>query len=218
MSAAESEPGDGDDVEGPETPETPDDETPTLADDEKATLPADLADLAADVEAETGAASAEPDESDEGGQQATADAETGEESTDAPDALSGQSEATDGPTWGDQYVTVLAVVLGAIVEEHGGDDAEVDQEHIANLATQHPIRLNEQADRVFAEMNGTEEMDPKQALIVSTAILVGTVLLAETDVASQALSSLGEGGLGGLSMPGSGSTPADADAEEGETA
>lgn len=196
--------------DGPDTP-TPDaeeDETPDLAADEKATLPDDLADVAADVEAETGASS---DDSDDVDLQETDDADGSDDSADAPDALGGDS-AAGGPTWGDQYVSVLSVVLAAIVEEHGDDDATADQAEIAHLATQHPINLNESADRVFAEMAGTSEMDPKQALVVSTGILAATVLLKETDVAADALGELG--GLGGMTP----TVEADADAEGGEAA
>jgi hypothetical protein len=194
VSIAETEdvdaPEEGTDASDADT-DAPDGEKPALADDEKATLPDDLADIAADVEAET----ALEEESDDGPQQTGDAVGDNDGSTDAPDALGDDRDTPEGPTWGDQYVTVLSVVLAAIVEEHGDEDADADPEEIAQLATQHPIALNESADRVFAEMQGTEQMDPKQALVVSTAVLCGTVLVQETDVASQAIGQLSNDGL-----------------------
>jgi hypothetical protein len=93
------------------------------------------------------------------------------------------------------YVDVLATLLVAVVDEYG--DGEADAEEIEALANQPPVALNEQADRVFAEMTGAEDLPPGQALVIGTATVAGTVIIKETDVAQDALGEVAEKTRGG---------------------
>jgi hypothetical protein len=117
----------------------------------------------------------------------------------------GDEEATDvalspseGQSWGDMYVDVLAVILIAIVDEYGEGDRELTAEDIEELANQPPIALNEQANRCMEQMGGTRDLPPGQALVVGSSVVGATVLLRETDVAGDVVGELA-GGLRGES-------------------
>lgn len=142
---------------------------PALDDDERADF--DLGDV--DPEAVEGPAA---DEDDGDGE------DTAEESDDSDD---GDSDDVSGESWGDMYVDVLGIVLIAVVEEYGDEDSDLEKSEVVDLANEPPIALNEQADRLFEEMGGTKDLPPGQALAVGSATVAGSVLLRETDVASE---------------------------------
>ena len=150
----------------------PEDDRPALEPDEKADF--DLGDV--DPEAVEGPAA---DESDDDADTADPDSDGGEESD-------GDDDGDDeGESWGDMYVDVLGIVLIAVVEEYGDDDSDLEKSEVVELANEPPIALNEQANRLFEEMGGTKDLPPGQALAVGSATVAGSVLLRETDAASQ---------------------------------
>jgi len=155
----------------------PADERPALEADEKADF--DLGDVdPSTVEGPT------TDESDEDAD--TTDSESGEgEDADGGEDADSDDVSGEGETWGDMYVDVLGIVLVAVVEEYGDEDSDLSKQDVSELANEPPIALNEQADRLFEEMGGTKDLPPGQALAVGSATVAGSVLLRETDVASQ---------------------------------
>ncbi|WP_225334903.1 hypothetical protein [Halomicrobium urmianum] len=177
------------DTEEPDPGEQDDeDKRPPIEDDERADVDLDDLDVdPADVEAEAGAGAddsedaAESDDADE-----STDGSDGDESgqQDAMPALDGAAES-----WGDQYVDMLAFLLGEIAED-GDGTAEKDAETIADLARSEPMALDDAVDEWLAESGMGQEMDPGQAVLAGTAMLVVVVIVTETDLASDLLSDL----------------------------
>lgn len=157
------------------------DERPEIEDDERADI--DLSGVNLDA----------VDDDDDGDEQDGDDTDETTESSSTPDL-----SPDEGETWGDMYVDTLAVILVAIVDEYGDGAREMTSEDIEELANQPPIALNEQADRVMENMGGTRDLPPGQALVVGSAVVGSTVLLRETDVASDIVGELA-GSIGGES-------------------
>jgi len=123
------------------------------------------------------------DEGDEDADTTDPESDEGEDTDSDDDADS--DDVSDGETWGDMYVDVLGIVLVAVVEEYGDEESDLSKQDVSELANEPPIALNEQADRLFEQMGGTKDLPPGQALAVGSATVAGSVLLRETDVASQ---------------------------------
>jgi hypothetical protein len=142
-----------------------------LEDDETADI--DLSGITEDVAEEEGDTTDESDESD------------GErEDTDAmPDA---------GTAFGDMYVDTLAVVLAAVVDEHGTDPDGMDAEEIGELARSPPFHLDTNVNRLAEEAVGADDIPPGKACAAMTALLVGMVVVKETDAATQLVDELGD--------------------------
>ncbi|MFC7226303.1 hypothetical protein N0B31_02725 [Salinirubellus salinus] len=178
------------------------DERPEIEDDERAEI--DLSGVdPADIEAAVSGPTDEPPS--DGGEPGDGDGDDeppedpSEGGSDTPysGVEGGGSTGADGSsktsTWGDQYVSLLAVLLGAVVDEHGeGDPAEVRAE-VESLATQPPIRLNEDVDRLVAEMGGTEDLPPGQAIAVGSGVVAVSVLAKDSAVLGSALESIRDG-------------------------
>ena len=175
------------------------DDRPEIEDDERAEV--DLGGVdPAEIEAAVSGPSDEP--SSKGGESGDEDGEDDlhGEGSDTPaegGRDGGSSESSASTTWGDQYVSLLAVILGAVVDEHGeGDPAEVRAE-VEALATQAPLRLDEDVDRLVAEMGGTEDLPPGQAIAVGSGVVAVSVLAKDSAVLSSALENVRDGAGGG---------------------
>ncbi|TKX70942.1 hypothetical protein [Halorubrum sp. GN11GM_10-3_MGM] len=193
-----SDDADPDESPDDETPDDPDeaptdggdegDERPPIDDDERADV--DLAAISEEINEEEGdddppeEGSESPDREKDGDTQD----EGGDEGGETPDA--GPSEGG----WGEMYVESLAVLLPEVAAEmRDGDDADaMSSEEVAALASEPPVELDQKFDAVVADM-GMEEMSDKQALLVSTAIVCGTVLLKDSDVAGDIVAKASDG-------------------------
>ena len=167
-------------TEAPEGPpegasEEPGSQGPTIDDQDRVDV--DVSDIADEIEADTGAS--EAPESGDGG--------------DVDDSDEGAPEGASGPTstsWGDIYVDGLAVVLVAVVDELEEGAADLSTEDVTELAMSPPVNLAEQADRVAEQMGSASQLPPEQALLLSTIVVVGAVVLTKTDLASQGIGEL----------------------------
>jgi len=163
----------------PEPDEDDSEDVPDIKDDERADI--DLADLDVDpdaVEDEAGAGASEDTDDEE----ATDDDGSDESAQQTP-------QVPDGATWGDQYVEMLALLLGEIAEQTDGEPGKT-AEDIEQLARGSPLALDEQVDEWLAQSGMGQDVPPGKALAVGTGGLVLVVLLTETDVASDLLDSL----------------------------
>lgn len=159
--------------------ERDDEDVPEIEGDERADI--DLADLDVDpdaVEDEAGAGASE-DTADEKG---TDDDRSDESAQQAPQT------AADA-TWGDQYVEMLALLLGEIAEQGEGEPGKT-AEDIEQLARGPPLALDEQVDEWLAQSGMGQDVPPGKALAVGTAGIVLVVILTETDLASDLMDSL----------------------------
>ena len=100
-----------------------------------------------------------------------------------------EMEIPDGETWGDQYVEMLALLLGEIAEQTDGEPGKT-AEDIEQLARGAPLALDEQVDEWLAQSGMGQDVPPGKALAVGTAGIVLVVLLTETDMAQDAVSNL----------------------------
>ena len=132
----------------------------------------------------------------------------GSDPTESPDAtkdedtqIEGGEEGGETPNmtpseggWGEMYVESLAVLLPEVAAEmRDGEDADaMTSEEVAALATEPPVELDQKFDAVVADM-GMQEMSDKQALLLSTAIVCGTVLLKDSDVAGDIVAKASNG-------------------------
>ncbi|WP_058366392.1 hypothetical protein [Haloparvum sedimenti] len=162
------------------------DDRPPIEEDERADV--DLSEITEEIQAEEGGES--PTESPD----ADTDGDTQAEGSNEGDEEGGETPPKGAHTWGDQYVATLSMVLPEIAEEMSGEDCEMEPADIEDLATQRPVCLDEQVDRLAAEMGGTEDLPPGQAVVLSTGLLVGTVLLKEGGVAGDLAGRVQEAG------------------------
>lgn len=177
---------DAEEIEAADQEEDVDDERPEIEADERADIDLSGVDL-----------EAVDDDGDEEGQEDAQETADDDDDASAGDDIGGALSPSEGQSWGDMYVDVLAVVLIALVDEYGDGDREMTSEDIQELANQPPIALNEQANRVMEEMGGTRDLPPGQALVVGSAVVGSTVLLRETDVAGDVVGELANGFRGG---------------------
>ncbi|WP_244257154.1 hypothetical protein [Halomicrobium sp. IBSBa] len=158
----------------PETSEETEDDRPAIDDDERADVDLDDLDLDTDaIEEEAGAGSDEQDD------------ESGEETTDDEP----QSMVPDGESWGDQYVMMLALLLGEIAEASDGP-TEKDAETIEDLARSPPVELDDAVDQWLAESGMGTDFSPGKQVALGTAGLALVIVLTETDLAQDAISDL----------------------------
>ena len=171
---------------GDESGDRSEGDLPDIEKDERADIDLSGVDTEA-VEREAGAA--DPDDGDD-----EAASDQGAES-EAGGNDPGSEGAAPSVSWGDKYVELLGVMLVAIIEEVG-EDPETDDlgDEIEALATQPPVNLDEQVDRLLAEYGGPDEMSPQQAVLFSTGIVSVTVLAKETDLAGDLAGELLDGG------------------------
>jgi len=159
---------------------------PNIEDDERADIDLSGVDTEA-VEREAGAG-----DSDNG--DAEGDTDQGTEA-EAGGTDPGAEGAAPGVSWGDKYVELLGVMLVALVDEVDDDPDKNDLgDEIEALATQPPVNLDEQVDRLLEEYGGPDEMSPQQAVLFSTGIVSVTVLAKETDLAGDLAGELLDGG------------------------
>lgn len=145
------------------------DDAPEIDPDEKAEIALDEIDVdPEDVEQEAGAA---------------ADDEGDTSDPDDADDTASQPAMPDGETWGDQYVSMLALLLGEIAESTEGEPGKT-AEDIEELARAPPVELDENVDEWLQQAGMGTEIPPGKAVALGTAGLVAVVLLTETDVAS----------------------------------
>lgn len=160
-------------TEDPEKTETPDDaeNQPDINEDEVA----DIGDIADDVEAESGA-DADDDEDNDEQESETADVDQ-QDSDDLP-----APSDSDGDSWGDLYVGTLTTSANVLIEEYGDEGETIDED----LARQQ--HLDEYFNDWMESRGKREDMPPEQALLISTAMFLVTVLGTKTDLFSQLLS------------------------------
>ncbi|MDG5778192.1 hypothetical protein VB773_01480 [Haloarculaceae archaeon H-GB2-1] len=177
MSATDTE-----QVEEPATDE--EDDRPEIEEDERADISLD--DLDIDPEAVEEEAGAGADDSEE-----SADAEAEGDTPDSAgaDESAQQAALPDGETWGDQYVDMLALVLGEIAEQSDGEPGKT-AEDIENLARAPPVELDRNVDRWLEQAGMGTDIPPGKAVAVGTLGLVAVVLLTETDVANSLMDDL----------------------------
>ena len=80
--------------------------------------------------------------------------------------------------WGDMYVALLTSTTNSVIEKHGDDGAEVDEEHFRS------IDLDRHFSKTMEKYAGGSEMPPEQALVVGTLIAVGGPVALHTDLLS----------------------------------
>ncbi|MGB9953683.1 hypothetical protein ACOZ4F_14955 [Haloarcula marismortui] len=156
------------------------DDAPEVDTEEKAEIPLDEVDVDPDdVEQEAGAAADDENEtSDSDDQDDTPD--------DGTDETASQPAMPDGETWGDQYVSMLALLLGEIAESTEGEPGKTAKD-IEELARAPPVELDENVDEWLQQAGMGAEIPPGKAVALGTAGLVAVVLLTETDVASDVI-------------------------------
>ncbi|EMA57154.1 hypothetical protein [Halorubrum lipolyticum] len=164
------------------------DERPPIDDDERADI--DLAAISEEIQEEEGG----DDPPEEGSESPDA---TNPDDTPDEGGEKGGETPTEAPSeggWGEMYVESLAVLLPEVATEMRDDeDADaMSAEEVEALATKPPVELDQKFDAVVSDM-GMEGMSDKQALLFSTAIVCGTVLLKDSDVAGDIVGSLSEG-------------------------
>ncbi|AAV45620.1 unknown [Haloarcula marismortui ATCC 43049] len=157
-------------------------DAPDIDPDEKADISLDELDVDPDdVEEEAGAASADesdPDDQDDTDEQGT-------------DETASQPAMHDGETWGDQYVSMLALLLGEIAESTDGEPGKT-AEDIEELARAPPVELDENVDEWLQQAGMGADVPPGKAVAIGTAGLVAVVLLTETDAASDLMDGLSD--------------------------
>ncbi|MEA5388348.1 hypothetical protein VB779_15750 [Haloarculaceae archaeon H-GB11] len=171
---------DAEQVEEPAPDE--EDDRPEIEEDERADISLD--DLDIDPEAVEEEAGAGADDSEE-----STDAEGDTPDSDGPDENGQQAALPDGETWGDQYVDMLALVLGEIAEQSDGEPGKT-AEDIENLARAPPVELDRNVDRWLEQAGMGTDIPPGKAVAVGTLGLVAVVLLTETDFADSLLNDL----------------------------
>ncbi|KAA9399669.1 hypothetical protein [Haloarcula sp. CBA1129] len=137
-----------------------------------------------DVEQEAGAASgdeSDPDDSDD----------QDDPETSAADETANQPAMPDGQTWGDQYVSMLALLLGEIAESTEGEPGKT-AEDIEELARAPPVELDENVDEWLQQAGMGADVPPGKAVAIGTAGLVAVVLLTETDMAGDLMDGLSD--------------------------
>jgi hypothetical protein len=160
------------------------DERPPIDDEERADV--DLAAISEEINEEEGG----DDPPEEGSESPD---ETNPDDTQSEGGEMGVETPSEGGSWGEMYVESLVVLLPEVAEEMRGEgDAEaMSSEEVAALATEPPVELDQKFDAVVSDM-GMEEMSDKQALLLSTAIVCGTVLLKDGDVAGKLVGAASE--------------------------
>ncbi|MBV0901813.1 hypothetical protein [Haloarcula salina] len=164
-----------------ETSDEATEEAPDIDPDEQAEISLDDLDVDPDeVEEQAGAGNdeSEPDE----------ETDTDEQGT---DETASQPTTPDGETWGDQYVSLLALLLGEIAESTEGEPGKT-AEDIEELARAPPVKLDDSVDRWLQEAGMGQDIPPGKAVALGTAGLVAVVLLTETDVASDLMDGLSD--------------------------
>ena len=188
----DADPDESPDYEAPDEPdESPaegddeGDERPPIDDEERADV--DLAAISEEINEEEGG----DDPPEEGSESPD---ETNPDDTQTEGDEKGGETPSEGGSWGEMYVESLSVLLPEVAGEmRDEDDAEaMSSEEVAALATEPPVELDQKFDAVVSDM-GMEEMSDKQALLLSTAIVCGTVLLKDGDVAGKLAGAASEG-------------------------
>jgi len=161
-------------------PEDDGEDVPDIDSGERANIDLDSLDVDPDaVEDEAGAGAS--DETDD--EEDTDDGGSDESAQQTPQV------PADGATWGDQYVEMLALLLGEIAEQTDGEPGKT-AEDIEQLARGPPLALDEQVDEWLAQSGMGQDVPPGKALAVGTAGIVLVVILTETDLASDLMDSL----------------------------
>ena len=177
---------DGEEEQADESEPDDSEERPEIEGDERADV--DLEDLELDTEAieeEAGAGSEQDDAGDEGDDTAQDPDDDGTDESDTQPTL------PEGDSWGDQYVDMLALLLGEIAEASDGETGK-DAEAIESLARQPPVELDQAVDRWLAESGMSTDLPPGKQVMFGTAGLALVVLLTETDVAQDAISDIAD--------------------------
>ncbi|WP_254272160.1 hypothetical protein [Haloarcula marina] len=180
----ESDPGAApvDAEDGPESESVEEDDRPEIEGEEKADVDLDALGIdSEEIEAEAGAQS--DDQADDDGDEATDDGD--EQADEMPDPL----EGIEGESWGDQYVTMLALVLGEVAEQSDGETGKT-AEDIEELARAPPVELDQQVDEWLAQSGVGQDIPPGQALALGTLGIALVVILTETDLAKDAMDAL----------------------------
>ncbi|EMA23101.1 hypothetical protein [Haloarcula amylolytica] len=174
-----------DSTEEPDTEEPDTEEVPEIDADEQAEISLDELDVDPDEVEEQAGAGPEADgddaadtEGDDAGEQDTAESDQ-------------QAPTPAGETWGDQYVSMLALLLGEIAESTEGKPGKT-AEDIEDLARAPPVELDENVDEWLQQAGMGTDIPPGKAVALGTAGLVAVVLLTETDAASDLIDGLSE--------------------------
>jgi hypothetical protein len=142
---------------------------PEIDEEDVADIPDDMADELADVAA--------PDESDEGG------SESGGEDEELDPSLQNASI-------GNTYCKMLGMVGGTVAANYDADaDRESEAEEYEQMARQ--LDLDALMDRWVAEAGGVEELPPGQAVLVSTGLFGGLLVVDHPELADDLLNNDG---------------------------
>ncbi|ACV46621.1 hypothetical protein [Halomicrobium mukohataei] len=180
------------DEQGEETEEEPADEQgeeteedlPDIEPDEQA----DLDGLELDTEAIEEQAAPDDEGGDDSGDETTGTDDPDSEET---DETATQPALPDGESWGEQYVTMLALLLGEIAEASDGETGK-DAEAIEDLARSPPVEMDDAVDEWLQDAGIGADTSPGTKVAVGTAGLALVVILTETDMAQDAISDIAE--------------------------
>lgn len=160
----------------PDPSEEPDEEgQPDIGADEQATIPDDIEVTGEDIEAE--AAESE-------GTEAGSSVEEGPVPGEGTDGMA-PSESKSPVKAGEIYVTLVHQATNAAIRARG--DAEtggVERDHFAEYDLAHYF------DLTMEDMGVGSDLDPHEALLLSTALAMGEPILTETDVLDQQIGRL----------------------------
>lgn len=107
-----------------------------------------------------------------------ADADDGEEEKSDGDDTS--TPDVEGDTIGDLYCKMLVRATNAIIEEHGDPDAEP-----VEVESARQLDIDRHMDRLMDKHGMGRDLPPEQAVFLSSAMFVGSNVIAKTDAASQ---------------------------------
>lgn len=154
-------------------------EQPAISEDEQATIPDDLD--PDDIEEET--APDEPEETD--GDDAD---ENGEKTATEPDGM-GPDTGNSLVKAGDMYVSVVRSVTNAQIRKYDGD--ELDRDHFEKYD------LAENFNNTMDQLGVGSDLEPHEALLLSTVLSIGDGVSRETDIVDEQLDRLIDRAMGG---------------------
>jgi hypothetical protein len=177
------------------------DERPALDEDERATFDPDAArDLADDV-----VGGDDEDDSDDEAAESGDESDADGEPIDAPATGDPAQMESVSVSWGDIYVETISVLLVAVVEEETEGEPDLGVDEIAAMAEEGMVDIPAQVDQLVADAMGgsLEEADlaPEYALLLGTGLLAFRVIVTETDVLQDRLSTALNGAADDTEVP-----------------
>ncbi len=166
------------------------DDQPDIDDDERAVIPDGID--ADEIEDDTA-----PDEDEETEEQSTdEEAESDSESDTDEEGDESLGMGPDGQQSpikaGEIYVTVVQQATNAAIRARGDEESEeVDREHFEEYQLAHYF------DLTMEEMGVGSDLDPHEALLLSTALAVGEPIFEQTDVMDRQIGQLMDRAMSG---------------------